>query len=74
MKFFKKESKNQTVLYKLHVDFGYWEDSPIPSKETGRKNFSTVVLAVPGMNGYLFPDQRPEMIEFLSYIEDVGAR
>ncbi len=74
MKFFKKESKNQTVLYKLHVDFGYWEDSPIPSKKTDRKNFNAVVLAIPGMKGFLFPDQRPETIEFLSFIEDEKGR
>ena len=74
MKLFKNKTKNKKVYFKLHVDFGYWEDSPIPSKITGRKNFHAVVLAIPAMKGYLFPDQRPETIEFLSYIEDEKGR
>jgi len=35
-KFFKKKAENNDIYFKLHVDFGYWEDSPIPSKETGQ--------------------------------------
>ena len=70
MKLFKKKTKELKVIFKLRVDFGYRASSPIPGKETGHKNSSAVVLAIPGTYGELFPGKRPESIRFLSYIED----
>ena len=58
------------VSFKLHVNFGYRESSPIPYKQTGHKNLESVVPAVPGTKAELFPGKRTECIEFLSYIED----
>ncbi len=58
------------MIFKLRVDFGYRASSPIPGKETGHKNSSAVVLAIPGTYGELFPGKRLESIRFLSYIED----
>ena len=62
--------KKPEVSFKLHVNFGYRESSPIPYKQTGHKNLESVVPAVPGTKAELFPGKRTECIEFLSYIED----
>lgn len=70
MKLFKKRSESEGVIFKLHVDFGYRSSSPIPYQKTGQRNHSVAVLAIPGSYGELFPGERPESIEFLSYIED----
>lgn len=62
--------RKSKIIFKLHVDFGYRESSPIPYQKTGHNNLSAVVLAIPGTYGELFPGKRQESIRFLSYIED----
>ncbi|MBQ8975069.1 MAG: hypothetical protein IJ072_05025 [Oscillospiraceae bacterium] len=74
MELFNKKPESGEALFRLCVDFGYDESSPIPKNKPKHKNFSAVVLAIPGTHGYLFPDERPETIEFLSYIEDEKGR
>lgn len=70
MNLFRKKPEEPEIIFKLRVDFGYRESSPIPSKRTEHKNSSAVVPAVPGTQCELYPGKRQESIRFLTYIED----
>ena len=58
----------------LSCDFGYDVTSPIPSEEPVRSNSHCLVPAVIGTSAELFPGERDEAAEFVSYITDEAGQ
>ena len=64
----KEKMEESEKEYLLCCDFGYDITSPIPSVEPVHSNSHCLVPAVVGTSAELFPGERDEAAEFISYI------